>query len=277
MKKTAIILTLFALIAGSCGLASKKQKGNENIAPESEYPVKEFEYPIKESEYPIKEFEYYNFTQTCFDYEGILGEAAIQLSICFGENEEFWTGSYCYKKYENKIRLTGGINGDKMELTEFIDGKPNGYFIGKLTTDDRDRFDGIWTNAAGTKQLEFKLTLRSSVGYSSIDQRYSDFSATDDEIENFMKKVKQSIAEGDKEWIANNIRYPINTSLNGQEKITIQNKQQLIDNFEQIFYPVYKEEIKKYCTCNMFYNSQGIMLGSGEIWIGKNEIIAINN
>jgi len=227
--------------------------------------------------HPVKQFDFNS--NICYDYEGTLGEAAIQLSICVPENAEFCDGSYCYKKYENKIKLSGVFNGDQIELTEFINDKPNGFFKGKAFTDDTDRFEGIWTDASGKKQLEFKLTLMSSVSNNPPDyRRYSDFSANDDDVENFMKKVKSSIANSDKEWLANHIRYPLNTTLNGTEKITVKDKQQLIGNFEQIFYPAYKEEIKKHCVCNMFTNSQGIMLGRGEIWMGmNNEIIAINN
>jgi hypothetical protein len=225
------------------------------------------------TQYPV------NFSEnTCYDYEGTLDEAPIQLSICMGENPDYLTGSYCYKSEDfNKIRLSGEFKGDQIELTEFLDNEPAGYFKGQLFTDNTDRFEGIWTNVPGTRQLKFKLTVKSSVGYNSPYQRYSDFSASDKDVEKFMRKVKLSIAESDKEWIANNIRYPLNTTLNGQEKITIKNKQQLIDNFEQIFYPAYKEEIQKHCVCNMFYNSQGIMLGNGEIWINGNNIIAVNN
>jgi len=224
------------------------------------------------------EEENFNFSDnTCYDYEGTLGEAPIQLSICMGENPDYLTGSYCYKSEDfTKYRLAGEFIGDKVQLTEYIENKPAGHFNGRLFTDNTDRFEGIYTNA-GARQLEFKLTLTSSVGYTTPDERYSDFSASDKDVEKFMRQIKLSIAEGDKEWIANNIRYPLKTTLNGQGKITIKNKQQLIDNFEQIFHPAFKEQIEKHCVCNMFYNSQGIMLGNGEIWIGKNEIIAINN
>ena len=253
MKETILILCVLACIASGCG--NRKEKVSE------EQPAKKFDFN----------------SNICYDYEGALGGAAIQLSICVPENAEFCEGSYCYKKYENKIRLSGKLNGDQIELTEWLNDKPNGYFKGKAFTDDEDRLEGIWTDASGRKKLEFKLTLSSSVSYNEPYRRYSDFSASEEEVENFMKKVKSSIANNDKEWIASYIRYPLNTTLNGQKKIIIKNKRQLIDNFEQIFYPAYQEQIKNLCVCNMFTNSHGIMLGRGEIWIGRNEIIAINN
>lgn len=211
-----------------------------------------------------------------YDFDGKLGGVEIQLSLYMPSDGNVVKGNYCYKKYENKISLSGVLKGNKIELTEFVNDKPNGYFQGTFFTDDRDRFEGTWTDASKTKHLDFKMTQTSSVHASSFQQRY-DFWGSDQNIENLMKKIKQSIADGEKEWLANHIRYPIKTALNGKKETTVKNKQQFIDNFEQIFYPAYKEKIKKLCVCNMFYNMQGIMLGNGEIWIDGEKIIAINN
>jgi ankyrin repeat protein len=101
----------------------------------------------------------------------------------------------------------------------------------------------------------------------------------------FMKKIKLSIEKGDKEWIADHIHYPISVSLNGEKKITIDNKQQLISNFEQIFYPAYIEKIKESKVDDLSTNQYGTMLGSGWIWVNDfstdghvdYKIYAINN
>lgn len=82
-----------------------------------------------------------------------------------------------------------------------------------------------------------------------------------------MKHVKTSILKGDKEWIANHISYPIKTTIFKDKVININNKKELIDNFDQIFHQEFKDKIKSFCVCNMFNNYQGIMLGNGEIWV----------
>lgn len=175
-------------------------------------------------------------------------------------------GNYCYKKFESKIQLTGQVTGDKIVITEFLNGKPNGRFEGKVFTDNLDRFEGKWTNISNTKTIEFKLTLQ-SVCDSDFDHRYSHFYGTDDDVEKFMKHVKTSILKGDKEWIANHISYPIKTTIFKDKVININNKKELIDNFDQIFHQEFKDKIKSFCVCNMFNNYQGIMLGNGEIWV----------
>ena len=219
------------------------------------------------------------------DFEGTLGKANIQLSLYRFDNGQL-KGNYCYKKHESKIQLTGQITGDKIVITEFLNGKPNGRFEGKVFTDNLDRFEGTWTDSSNTKSMELKLTLQSICG-GEYDHRYSDFYGSDDDVEKFMKHVKTSILNSDKEWIANHVSYPIKTTLYKDKVITIKNKKQLIENFDQIFHQEFKDKIKSFCVCNMFNNYQGVMLGNGEIWINNKlnstedkfdcNITAINN
>ena len=204
-------------------------------------------------------------TKKWTDFEGRLGKSNIHLSLYLFENGQI-KGNYCYKKNESKIQLTGQIAGDKIVITEFLNGKPNGRFEGKVFTDNSDRFEGTWTNSSKTKSIEFKLTLKSICG-SDFDHRYSDFYGTDEDVEKFMSNIKTSILNGDKEWIANHINYPLNTTLSKYKSITIKNKKQLIYNFDLIFHQEFKDKIKSFCVCNMFNNYLGVMLGSGEIWI----------
>lgn len=206
-------------------------------------------------------------TNTWTDFEGTLGKGRIQLSLYRLNNGQL-KGNYCYKKYESKIQLTGQITGEKIVITEFLNGKPNGRFEGKVFTNKLDKFEGTWTDNSNTKSIEFKLTLKST-SVSDLSHRYSDFYGTDDDVEKFMKYVKTSILNGDKEWIANHINYPLKTTLFKDKAITIKNKKQLIDNFDQIFHQEFKDKIKSLCVCNMFNNYQGVMLGNGQIWINN--------
>lgn len=219
------------------------------------------------------------------DFEGTLGKSGIQLSLYRFDNGLI-KGNYCYKKYDSKIQLEGQITGDKIVITEFLKGKPNGRFEGKVFTDSLDRFEGTWTDSAGTKTIEFKLTLQAIVG-SDYERRYTDFYGSDNDIEKFMKKVKTSIINGDKTWIVNNTRYPLKTTLGKGKEITIKNKAQFMELFDQVFHQEFKDKVKAFCICNLFGNYNGIMLGNGQIWINNKtnstktkfgfSIISINN
>lgn len=218
-------------------------------------------------------------------FEGKLGISNIQLALyCFDDGRI--KGNYYYQRNNRKINLVGEISGDNIKLTELLNGKPNGYFVGKVFTNDRDRFEGIRKDRSRKKTTTFKLTL-SSISGSDYNDKYTFLSGTDDAVENFMRKVKVSILKGDKSWIANHVSYPIKTSLDKKNRITIKNKKQLINNFYRIFHAEYRRKIESYYTSNLFNNYQGAMIGRGEIWINstpksKNNkygylITAINN
>lgn len=221
-----------------------------------------------------------------YDFEGKLGNTEIKLSIYLLDSEHL-KGNYCYTKYETKIQLVGQVIDDKIELTEFLNERPNGYFIGKKFTNNLDRFEGMWTDSSKTKTISFKTTLVSA-GYANFfENRYSDLYGTDDDVEKFMKHVKISIVKNDKEWVANHVSYPIKTKLYKGTVITIKNKRQLIENFDKIFHQEFKDKIKSFCVCNLFNNYHGVMLGNGQIWINNKQnstdekfdynITAINN
>lgn len=220
-----------------------------------------------------------------YDFEGTLGKTNIQLSLYLTQKGQL-KGNYCYTKYERKIKLDGTVDGNTIALLELINDTANGSFKGILTSDSSDHFDGIWTGKNGAKSLPVKLSLRAICG-GSYENRYSDaFFTKADDVESFMKTIKGSILRGDKHWIANHTSYPLKTTLDGKIPVTIKNAKQLTDNFDRIFHTEFKNSIQSFCSCNLFTNYQGAMLGNGQIWInvigspvGKfaHRITAINN
>jgi hypothetical protein len=201
------------------------------------------------------------------DFEGTLGTTRIQLSLFLFEDGKV-KGNYCYKKFDTKIHFVGEIVDRKsITLSSIDDKKAPETFKGQFFTNEADRFEGTWTNSDGST-FPFKLTLQSIVG-SNFDSRYTDFFGSDTEVENFMKKVKKASLTNDKKWMANHVYYPLKTTLNGKKTIIIRNKEQFISNFEKIFHPDFKTQIKNSCTCNMFNNYLGATLNNGSIWINN--------
>lgn len=200
------------------------------------------------------------------DFEGTLGKTGIQLSL-FRFDKGQVKGTYCYKKYEEHINLSGYISGNKLELTESSNGKTTGYFSGSLSTDDADRFEGTWQDPSKTKSIAFKLILTGVKG-SDHKNRYNDVMGGSEVVEAFMKKTKAAIAGADREWLANHTFFPLNCKVNG--KLTqIKGPKQFIEKFDLIFNDAFKQQVAKDCTCNMFSNYRGVMLGNGDIWISN--------
>ena len=74
--------------------------------------------------------------------------------------------------------------------------------------------------------------------------------------------------------LAEEIQYPINVKINS-ELTQIKDKDDLINNYDQIFNADYKQLISNSPTKYLFVNYQGIMLGNGEIWV--NNVIQPDN
>lgn len=219
------------------------------------------------------------------DFEGTLGNKEIQLSV-YTDVEGNAIGSYCFKDNDTKIKLSGAISGNTLMLEEQLGVEPFGRFEGKFVSNSAEGLAGTWAENTGANAVAFKLALKSICGGDPY-KRYADLYGEDESYEGFMKEAKTAILNGDKEWIGDNLVYPLSTTLGGKKPITIKDKKQLIANFDQIFHQAYKDKLKSLCVCNMFVNYRGIMLGDGEIWINNSSsstneeyeivIIAINN
>ena len=221
------------------------------------------------------------------DFTGKIGNSEIQLSLYISANGDV-NGNYCYKKFEKKIFLSGTINDKTFELTELIEDNPNGYLKGTITTATTAgdiKLEGTWTNFDKSKTSPLSLQQYASCG-GTLEHRYQALMGTDEEAESFVKHLKKSILNKDKEWVAAHINYPITVNSDGK-KLHIKTKEQLIVNFDSIFHKAYLDKMKTDCVCNLFENYQGAMLGNGELWINNTAsstaakyaycIIAINN
>jgi len=78
--------------------------------------------------------------------------------------------------------------------------------------------------------------------------------------------VKSSILKEDKNWISNNIKYPISATINSR-KIKIKSSKDFLKNYSKIIHKKFKTEIKKSCSCDIFSNWQGAMFANGLVWI----------
>jgi hypothetical protein len=77
--------------------------------------------------------------------------------------------------------------------------------------------------------------------------------------------------------------YPCHVSIGNGKTKDLKNEQEFIQYFPQINNDNFKKALKEACTCNLFHNYQGIMLGAGEIWIENGPeperfvVVGVNN
>jgi hypothetical protein len=114
---------------------------------------------------------------------------------------------------------------------------------------------------------------------SESETRIAEFS-NEDEIKNFLKELQVNIKNNDKNKVANMIDYPFKTYNEGNVTI-YKNANSIIEEWDKLFTDQVRNAILNQKYEGIFYNYQGVMIGSGEIWFNKTEngakIIAINN
>ena len=199
-------------------------------------------------------------------FNGKLGNDEVQLSLYLFADGSI-KGNYVFKKHNAKIQLIGHPKANALFLTEVTNNNSKIVFRGNLFTDTLDKFEGTWVDSSQKKTANFYFTL-SSINWGYYEYRYSDMFGTTLEIEAFMDKVKSAILSDNKEWLAAHIHYPTRQVL---EKgfTSINNKQELILYFNEVFTPNFKNKIRHQYTTNLFTKNGAAMLGDGEIWIGN--------
>ncbi|NTU52695.1 MAG: hypothetical protein HGA97_03140 [Chlorobiaceae bacterium] len=224
------------------------------------------------------------------NYEGTVGDKyPVRMTIII--NGDRIEGVYCYASQLRSIGLRGRlIDGRRFEMDESdAGGKVTGHFEGEFTEKDpRGTFGASelqcevmtgWWNKDGdpSNKLPFYLTLESQTG-GTLEHRYSAAGADHDElIERNAQRFCAAVKQGDRKTVAALITYPVKVHI-GKGDRKMKNAGMLIRNYDALFTLRYVEAITKAIPKFMFVKSEGIMLGSGEVWFGPDgKVIAINN
>ncbi|TGE38832.1 hypothetical protein E4K67_04975 [Desulfosporosinus fructosivorans] len=180
-------------------------------------------------------------------------------------------GTYFYEKQREEIKLKGKAGEKDIILFEYNGtGVNTGVFQGKFVT--VDIIEGTWVNPVSKQSYPFTLSLQSNLPEVEYGKRYSVALNTknDQDVENFAGRIQSYLVNENKEQLAEQVVYPITVKID--DKVTkIQNNADFIKNYDQIFYPKYRQVITNAYTKYLFANWQGIMLGEGiyNIWINE--------
>ncbi|WP_315071109.1 hypothetical protein [uncultured Clostridium sp.] len=225
------------------------------------------------------------FEKGYYDYNGTInGNIPIRMSIYPLEKD--MVGTYYYEKHSDEMKLKGKAGDKNIILYEYDEtGKNTGTFQGTMST--VDKIEGTWISADNKTSYPFVLSLEDILPGAEYGKRYAIavYNKSDQDVETFISEIQSYIVNDNKEKLAEEIAYPVNVKINGQV-IKIQNKDELIENYDQIFNADYKQGISNAPTKYLFVNYQGIMFDGGNIWINdvmlddsnsELKITAINN
>jgi len=221
------------------------------------------------------------------DFTGTLGYSHIKMSLYILTNGGV-VGTYFNTKTEKEIDLDGFVKKDSIYLTEFTGDTTFGYFSGVITSDFMNKIEGFWTDISKKKLRNFSVEL-STMCYGTKENRYSEnIYGTKQEIETFTKELKEAVLTKNRDWLTNNISFPITVTVGQNRLVTIKDKNDFSIYFDKILSDSFVEKIKKSTTINLFSKEEGVVFGDcQEIIINntsnssKNKyklcIIAVNN
>lgn len=98
----------------------------------------------------------------------------------------------------------------------------------------------------------------------------------------FFPKLQKAIASGDKAAVAAMVNYPF-VAYSKAGSIQIKDAKHFIADYDKLITAKVKAAVAKQTYATLFTNSQGVMIGDGEIWfdqVGDNmevKVYAINN
>jgi hypothetical protein len=102
-------------------------------------------------------------------------------------------------------------------------------------------------------------------GTEPIEGRLDTLFGSHEPYRRFLTDLQRAVAAGDRQQIAAMVSYPLRTRLAGQP-VRIAGPKQLLAHFDALLPQKSLEVIRTQRFADLFANSQGVMIGSGEVW-----------
>ena len=85
-------------------------------------------------------------------------------------------------------------------------------------------------------------------------------------VHNLLTQLQAAVAKHDAPAVAALVHYPIKVNP-GKKPFTIKNEKEFVKDYDRIITPDIASAIYKQKYDNLFVNSEGAMIGDGEVWI----------
>lgn len=82
---------------------------------------------------------------------------------------------------------------------------------------------------------------------------------------NFLHELQIAVSEHARGRVAAMVSYPLRTRINGQW-VRLQTPAQFLAHYDALLTPKIQDAITRQTYDDLFSNSQGVMIGSGEVW-----------
>lgn len=120
-----------------------------------------------------------------------------------------------------------------------------------------------------------------------VDRRLETLFGEAQPYREFFIALKQALAAGDRQAVADMVEYPLRTRIAGKPA-TIPAPDAFLAHYDELMTPAVSAAVEKQRYGELFANSQGVMIGDGKVWFSgicgdpqcttqTVRIIAINN
>ncbi|OPA75279.1 hypothetical protein BVG16_22035 [Paenibacillus selenitireducens] len=87
-------------------------------------------------------------------------------------------------------------------------------------------------------------------------------------LHKYIGKLQQAVAKNNRKAVAALMSYPLQVNKQGKSKL-IQSKKQFMKNYDHIMTSQVKKKLLAQQLDQLFVNSEGVMIGDGEMWISQ--------
>ncbi|MBC2773121.1 hypothetical protein H6M51_09615 [Rhizobium sp. AQ_MP] len=100
----------------------------------------------------------------------------------------------------------------------------------------------------------------------SVDQQIEALLGDAADYKELFYAFKVALEEGKSDIVASLVNYPITVTIDG-EQATYSSEQELLDAYDSVFTETIVEAVSNQEYGDLFVNSEGVMIGNGEVWI----------
>jgi hypothetical protein len=99
----------------------------------------------------------------------------------------------------------------------------------------------------------------------SIESRLDLLFGSHEPYRKFLADLQRAVAAGDRDQVADMVRYPLRTHIAGRA-VSLANPRHFLAHFDELLPQKSLDAITAQTFAGLFANSQGVMIGSGEVW-----------
>jgi hypothetical protein len=112
----------------------------------------------------------------------------------------------------------------------------------------------------------FLLSGPAKADEASVDQQIENLLGPAADYKELFYAFQVGLEEGKSDIVVSLVNYPITVRIDGNEE-TYTSEEELLAAYDDVFTDAIRQAVAKQDYGDLFVNSEGIMIGSGEVWI----------